>query len=96
MAPSAKLLAEEEIAEALSALSGWKVDQGKWIVKSYLFPSFPDAIAFVNKVADIAERQNHHPFISIDFRKVSLKLTSWNAGGLTDLDIASATAYDEG
>jgi 4a-hydroxytetrahydrobiopterin dehydratase len=89
------LLTEEELEEGLRSLSGWMVEEVKWIVKKKMFPSFPEAVAFVNRVADIAERMNHHPFISIDYRKVTLKLTSWHAGGLTRLDLESAKAYDE-
>lgn len=87
------LLTDEELAVAVNSLGGWSLDEGK-LTRKYLFPSFPDAIAFVNKVADIAERMNHHPFISIDYRRVTLKLTTWHSGGITRLDIESASAYD--
>jgi 4a-hydroxytetrahydrobiopterin dehydratase len=90
-----ELLSESELQEQLSELPGWKVEDDKWIVKKYMFPTFPEAVAFVNKVADIAEAQVHHPFISIDYRKVTLRLTTWNSGGLTMLDIRSAKAYDQ-
>ncbi|WP_200889627.1 4a-hydroxytetrahydrobiopterin dehydratase [Cohnella kolymensis] len=89
------LLNEQELQEGLSELSGWSVEEGKWLVKKYRFPSFPEAIAFVNKVAGIAEKMNHHPFIAIDYRKVTLRITSWNSGGLTALDINSAKDYDQ-
>jgi 4a-hydroxytetrahydrobiopterin dehydratase len=88
------LLTDEELRTALGRLSGWSLEDGK-IVKKYLFPSFADAIGFVNAVADIAERMNHHPFISIDYRRVTLKLVTWHSGGITELDIAAASAYDE-
>jgi 4a-hydroxytetrahydrobiopterin dehydratase len=89
------LLNEQELQQGLSGLSGWSVEEGKWLVKKYLFPSFPEAISFVNKVAGIAEKMNHHPFISIDYRKVTLRITTWNSGGLTALDIDSAKNYDQ-
>ncbi|AJY75176.1 4a-hydroxytetrahydrobiopterin dehydratase [Paenibacillus beijingensis] len=88
------LLSNAELEEELKSLQGWKVEEGKRIVKSYLFPTFPDAVAFVNRVAETAEAMNHHPFISIDYRRVTLRLTTWNSGGLTQLDIDSAKAYD--
>ncbi|MGG1312790.1 4a-hydroxytetrahydrobiopterin dehydratase [Cohnella laeviribosi] len=94
MKGSARLLKDEEIAEALGRLDGWKLEENKRIAKKYLFPSFPEAISFVQKVAEIAEAQNHHPFIAIDYRKVTLRLTTWHSGGLTGLDIAAASAYD--
>lgn len=89
-----KRLTEEELAEGLRVLPGWTVEEGKRIVKKYLFPTFPDAIRFVDRVAELAEERNHHPFIAIDYRKVTLRLTTWHAGGLTALDLASAAAYD--
>jgi 4a-hydroxytetrahydrobiopterin dehydratase len=88
------LLSEEELAEGLSRLSGWSLVEGK-LRKSYVFPTFAAAVAFVNKVADVAERMNHHPFISLDYRRVTLKLTTWHSGGITRLDLESASAYDE-
>ncbi|WP_123042750.1 4a-hydroxytetrahydrobiopterin dehydratase [Cohnella candidum] len=87
------LLNESELQEGLRSLEGWAVEEGK-LTKKYLFPTFADAIGFVNKVADIAEEMNHHPFISVDFRRVTLRLTTWHSGGITGLDIASASAYD--
>lgn len=87
------LLNESELQEGLRSLEGWAVEEGK-LTKKYLFPTFADAIGFVNKVARIAEEMNHHPFISVDFRRVTLRLTTWHSGGITGLDIASASAYD--
>ncbi|TVY10818.1 4a-hydroxytetrahydrobiopterin dehydratase [Paenibacillus cremeus] len=90
-----RLLTEEELTSQLGQLTGWSREDGKWIVKKYRFPSFPDSMAFVNKVASIAEELNHHPMIAIDFRLVTLRLTSWSAGGITGLDMESAGRYDE-
>ena len=88
------LLTEKELEEGLHELSGWKIEEEKWLVRKRLFPTFMEAVAFVNQVAAIAEDMNHHPFISIDFKRVTLRLTTWNSGGLTALDINSAKAYD--
>lgn len=86
-------LSETEVANALSQIVNWKLD-GKMIVRRYSFSSFPTAISFVNRVADIAEERNHHPFIQIDFKHVTLKLTSWHAAGLTMQDFEEARAFD--
>lgn len=89
------LLNETELAEGLSELTGWATEEdSKWIMRKRIFPTFVEAIAFVNGVAGIAEQMNHHPFIGIDYRRVTLRLTTWNSGGLTLLDIDSAKAYD--
>ncbi|OXS52947.1 4a-hydroxytetrahydrobiopterin dehydratase [Cohnella sp. CIP 111063] len=89
------LLTEKELEEALLQLEGWKVEEdGKWLVRKRVFPSFMEAIAFVGKVAAIAEEHNHHPLIGIDYKRVTLRLTTWHSGGLTSLDVESALAYD--
>ncbi|MGG1677642.1 4a-hydroxytetrahydrobiopterin dehydratase [Neobacillus sp. NRS-1170] len=87
-------LDETEINESVAALPGWKLD-GKFIVKKYRFQEFLKGVTFVNEIAQLSEDKNHHPFIAIDYKLVTLRLTSWNAGGLTDLDVALAQNYDE-
>jgi 4a-hydroxytetrahydrobiopterin dehydratase len=89
-------LAEEKIAARLPAIEarGWVRKDEKWIERKYRFPTFRDAIAFVVAVGDEAEAMLHHPLISIDYRMVTLRLTTWSAGGLTELDFQSADAYD--
>ena len=91
---AAKRLSLSEMDQALAGLPGWKLD-GKFIVKKYRFREFLSGITFVNKIAELSEEKNHHPFIAIDYKLVTLRLTSWNAGGLTDLDVALAKVYDE-
>lgn len=86
-------LTDEEIQNALTTLNSWKLD-GKFINKKYRFKEFLKGVAFVNEIASLSEEKNHHPFISIDYKMVTLKLTSWNAGGLTDLDISLTKEYD--
>ncbi|WP_066386015.1 4a-hydroxytetrahydrobiopterin dehydratase [Neobacillus mesonae] len=83
-----------EIDEYVSRLSGWKLD-GKFILKRYRFREFLKGVAFVNDIAELSEERQHHPFISIDYKLVTLRLTTWSAGGLTDLDFELAKKYDE-
>ncbi|MBM7567487.1 4a-hydroxytetrahydrobiopterin dehydratase [Paenibacillus sacheonensis] len=85
----------EAVDAAVASLEGWERQDEKWIAGSYRFVTFPAAIAFVGRIADIAEELNHHPFIGIDYKKVTLRLTTWHAGGLTELDIQSAERYNE-
>ncbi|GAB7386976.1 4a-hydroxytetrahydrobiopterin dehydratase [Bacillaceae bacterium] len=87
-------LGEEQIARYLSQREGWQRQDEKWIAKKYRFREFLDGIRFVNRVAEIAETMNHHPFISIEYKVVTLRLTTWKKGGLTELDFASAAEYD--
>jgi 4a-hydroxytetrahydrobiopterin dehydratase len=88
-------LTEEVLAEQLGQRAGWKREDSKWIVKKYRFAQFLDGIAFVQAVARIAEEElDHHPMIAIDYKMVTLRLTSWHAGGLTELDFTAAARFD--
>ena len=87
-------LTEEQIEERLAASGGWKREDGKWIVKKYRFRTFLNAIDFVNLIAQSSEQLNHHPFISIDYKMVTLRMTTWYDGGLTELDFTAAAAFD--
>jgi 4a-hydroxytetrahydrobiopterin dehydratase len=87
-------LTDREIEDRVAAAKGWSREDGKWIVKRYRFGTFLEGIAFVNRAAAEAERLNHHPFISIDYKLITLRMTSWHAGGLTELDFSSAAAFD--
>jgi 4a-hydroxytetrahydrobiopterin dehydratase len=85
------LLTENEIRERLARLSGWE-RRGLEIRRTWTFADFGASIAFVNKVAALAEAADHHPDIDIRYSKVSLALTTHSAGGLTvrDFDLAEA------
>lgn len=87
------LLSEARIRERLAALDGWH-REGTEIRKTYEFPSFPAAVAFVNRVAALAEEADHHPDIDIRYRQVGLTLSTHSAGGLTDQDFDLAEAID--
>jgi len=87
-------LSEERIAERLKGLEGWKRDDAKWISAKFRFAAFMDAVDFVNEVARTAEAMNHHPMIAIDYKMVTLRLTTWHAGGLTEADFDAAEAYN--
>jgi len=86
-------LDDDQIVSRLAALTGWE-RQGDEIVKTFDLPTFPDAIAFVTRLADRAEAANHHPDIDIRWRKVRIALTTHDAGGLSDLDFDLATEIE--
>ncbi len=89
----AENLEEAAIVRSLTKLPDWKRED-KVISRRYRFGSFLSAIGFVNAVAELAEARNHHPFIAVDFKFVTVRLTSWHAGGLTDEDFAEAELVD--
>jgi 4a-hydroxytetrahydrobiopterin dehydratase len=87
-------LKDEDIDKALASLAYWQRD-GQNIVREFKFDGFPDSINFVNRVADLAERSNHHPDITIKFNRVRLALSSHDSGGVTQRDIRLATAINQ-
>ncbi|WP_139995687.1 4a-hydroxytetrahydrobiopterin dehydratase [Paenibacillus paridis] len=88
-------LNEAEVDHQLTLCEGWKREDSKWIIKKYRFRTFRDAMSFVNEVAEASELLNHHPLIAIDYKMVTLRLTTWSAGGLTSLDFKTAVAFDQ-
>jgi 4a-hydroxytetrahydrobiopterin dehydratase len=62
--------------------------------REFELPSFAEAIAFVNRVADLAEAENHHPDISVSYKRVTLRWTTHSEGGITerDRDLAARSA----
>jgi len=79
------LLPESELAARLSRLSGWE-RKGTEIRRTFSFTDFKESMAFVSRVAELAEAADHHPDIDIRYSKVSLALSSHDAGGLTERD----------
>jgi 4a-hydroxytetrahydrobiopterin dehydratase len=75
-------------------MADWIESDGA-LEKTLELASFPAAIAFVQRVAELAEAENHHPDISISYRKVTLRWTTHSAGGITDRDRELARRTDE-
>jgi len=87
-------LTEERIANELEGMA-WR-REGDQIVRDWKLADFNAAIAFVNRVAELAEAANHHPDILVHgWNEVSLTLTTHSAGGLTEKDFALARSIDE-
>jgi 4a-hydroxytetrahydrobiopterin dehydratase len=88
------LLDDAAITDALRGLPGWERD-GNAIVHTAELPSFPAAIAVVDRVAEIAERANHHPDIDIRWRTLTFRCSTHSAGGITELDLRLAQEISE-
>ena len=88
-----KKLSAPEIKTALATVPDWK-KKGATIVRTYQFKDFPAAIKFVNAVAKLAEQAWHHPDIDIRWNKVTIALTTHDAGGLTQKDFDLARQFD--
>ncbi len=83
------LLSQGQIAEELKVLNDWRLF-GKEITKTFKLKDFIHAMGFVNSVALLAEKANHHPDIDIRWNKVTLTLSTHSAGGLTEKDFTLA------
>ncbi len=84
-------LSDLEIQRALAALPGW-TRRADTLTKTFQMRTFVDAIKLVDRVAEEAERRNHHPDIDIRYSKVTFTLSTHDAGGITqsDLDLGGA------
>ncbi len=83
------LLSETEIQTKVANLPGWTVD-GKELKRSFKFKNFVEAVDFVNQMVEPAESAGHHPDLEISYNKVNVRLSTHDAGGLTDLDFCLA------
>ena len=88
-----KRLTEQDIADQLQKLRGWSRD-GEEIRKQFTLASFPDAIAFVARLAFDAEAADHHPDIAINYKRVTLTYSTHSEGGLTQKDFDGARKAD--
>lgn len=85
--------------EALKTFSdqvggGWKIVDGKQLEKEFAFKNFRDALAFTNRVGEIAEQENHHPDIFLTWGKVKLNIWTHSVGGLSPNDFILAAKAD--
>ncbi|MBR8827103.1 MAG: 4a-hydroxytetrahydrobiopterin dehydratase [Gomphosphaeria aponina SAG 52.96 = DSM 107014] len=90
----AKLLSPSEIEESISKLSGWTLAEKK-IQSTRKFKDFIAAINFVNQLVEPAESAGHHPDLEISYNKVTISLTTHDAGGLTEQDFQLAAKISE-
>jgi 4a-hydroxytetrahydrobiopterin dehydratase len=86
-------LTDAEIAELLKTVPHW-TRAGDRIHREFTCPSFPDAMAFLVRVAFDAEAADHHPDIAVHYKHVTLTFSTHSEGGLTAKDFAGAAAAD--
>jgi 4a-hydroxytetrahydrobiopterin dehydratase len=86
-------LTDAELKTHLAEMEGWTF-LANAIHREFAFPGFRSAIAFVNQVADRAELAGHHPDIEVHYNRVYLSLSTHDAGGVTEKDIALAAEID--
>jgi 4a-hydroxytetrahydrobiopterin dehydratase len=86
-------LSDLEIQRALGSLPGWS-RRGDVLVKTFTWPTFADGIDFVQRVARAADAVNHHPDIDIRYTRVVCSLSTHDAGGITNADLALAATIE--
>jgi 4a-hydroxytetrahydrobiopterin dehydratase len=88
-------LSDQQITDALAALDGWERD-GNAITRTFEFTDFRAAVSFITRMAFYAEELNHHPELSNVYNRVTLRLTTHDAGDkVTDLDAKLARAIND-
>lgn len=92
---TARLLSDSELLEALNSLPEWHHDtEARCIRRALKFRDFSAAFGFMTRVALLAEKADHHPEWSNVYNRVTISLTTHDAGGLTHKDVDLATAID--
>lgn len=86
-------LSKDDVQAELASVPGWSIE-GDSIRRRYEFGGFKAAMAFVNRVAALAEGADHHPEILIEYAKVTLTLSTHDVGGLSPRDFALARSID--
>lgn len=89
-----ELLSDEAVEQGLAGLSEWQRD-GQALVRTVELADFPQAIQVVDRVAEVAERDNHHPDIDIRWRTLTFRCSTHSEGGITAADLALAGKINE-
>ncbi len=85
----------DQITPLLSQIAGWQVVNEHHLSKAYAFPDFVTALAFVNRIGELAEQQGHHPDIQLTWGKVGIEIWTHKIDGLTESDFIMAAKIDE-
>src|SRR5262245_14676176 len=88
-------LSAEEREPLLAQIDGWEVVLGHHLKKEYPFKNFVDALAFVNRVGEVAEKNGHHPDLYLSWGKVRIEVYTYKIDGLTESDFVLAAKCDQ-
>ncbi len=80
--------------ELLNQLSGWSIDNDKVLSQEYRFKNYYETMAFVNAVAWIAHREDHHPDMEVGYNRCCVRFSTHSVGGLSENDFICATYID--
>jgi len=85
----------EQLADLMGHVPDWKLVNGHHLEKTYTFPDFAKALAFVNRVGEMAEQEGHHPDIYLAWGKVGVTTWTHKIDGLTESDFILAAKCDQ-
>ena len=88
-----KKLRKEEVELEMKELPLWRMEGGS-IMRVFDFPDFKNALNFVNKIGDLAEKSNHHPDIKLSWGRAEVRISTHSAGGITSKDFKLAEEVD--
>jgi 4a-hydroxytetrahydrobiopterin dehydratase len=86
-------LAAEEIKRRLASAPGWTLD-GDAVMRQYVFASFPDAVAFATRLAFDAEAADHHPDLTISYKRVTVRWSTHDESGVSEKDFEGVRQSD--
>ena len=86
-------LSDKDVATRVAGLPGWAVESNM-LVRTYVFSGFPDAVAFVARLAFDAEAADHHPDLTIHYKRVRVVWSTHSEGGVTEKDFAGVAQSD--
>lgn len=95
-ANAAKLvrLKGKELNEFLKLVKGWRAVEEKHLVREFKFQNYSQGLGFVNKAAQLAEKEQHHPLLCLDYGKVTVTLHTHSIGGISKNDLIMAVKID--
>jgi len=91
--PGAARLSDDVLRQGLGALAGWR-DAGGRLEKAYRFSDFHETVGFVNALAWIANREDHHPDLTVSYNRCVVAWSTHDAGGVTENDVVCAAKTD--
>jgi 4a-hydroxytetrahydrobiopterin dehydratase len=94
MSESAARLSDDVVDQKLKSISGWQ-RQGSEISKAFNFKNYYETMAFVNAIAFLAHKSDHHPDLEVGYNKCRVRFSTHSAGGITEKDLASAAQIDK-
>lgn len=89
----AEAMSDQNIEDRLRELPGWRAEGGE-ILKWFKFAGFPEAVAFLQRIVEPAERLNHHPDVENHYNRVRIALHTWSANAITEKDFELASEIE--